>query len=54
MLLASLTARFLFQHNVEANRDEYELLTELANMIGVWFFDDIHVLVLHHFLKQKV
>jgi hypothetical protein len=45
--------RFLF-HNSEINPDEFELLSELMNMVGVWFFEDIHILVFHYFLKQKV
>lgn len=41
-------------HNVEANVHEYELLSELMNMIGCWFYDDVHIVVFHAFLKQKV
>lgn len=45
--------RFL-KHNVEANMQEYELLAELMNIIGCWFYEDVHILVFHSFLKQKV
>jgi DNA repair helicase Rad25 len=41
-------------HNIEANMQEYELLSELMNIIGCWFYEDVHILVFQSFLKQKV
>jgi len=43
----------LFVHNIQANPEEFKLISELISIIGYWFYEDEYVVVLTEFLKQK-
>jgi len=43
----------LLVHNIDANPEEFEDVSELIRIVGHWFYEDEHVVVLNQFLKQK-
>ena len=43
----------LAKHNDAANPEEFQLVSEIINIVGRWFYDDIHCVILNAFLQRR-
>eukprot|EP01126_Amoeba_proteus_P042285 TRINITY_DN4592_c0_g1_i4.p1 TRINITY_DN4592_c0_g1~~TRINITY_DN4592_c0_g1_i4.p1 ORF type:complete len:976 (+),score=215.75 TRINITY_DN4592_c0_g1_i4:1181-4108(+) len=41
------------RHKVEENPEEFQLVSEIVRIVGHWFYETIHVVILNAFLKQR-